>query len=66
MSVIVPIWEKYTLSIEEAAAYFNIGEGRIRNMINENKNADYVMWKGTHAQIKRLKFEKYIDSVNVI
>ena len=66
MTVTVPIWEKYTLSVEEAAAYFNIGEGRIRTIINENRTADYVMWKGTHAQIKRVKFEKYIDSINVI
>lgn len=66
MSNVVPIWEKYTLSIEEAAAYFNIGEGRIRNIINENRTADYVIWKGTHAQIKRVKFEKYIDAINVI
>ena len=24
----VPIWEKYTLTIEEAAKYFRIGKGR--------------------------------------
>lgn len=32
----MPFWEKYTLSIEEAAAYFRIGENKIRKIINEN------------------------------
>ena len=56
----------YTLSIEEAAAYCRIGEHKLRNLINENKNADYLLWNGNRVQIKRVKFEKYIDSINVI
>ena len=27
----VPIWEKYTLTIEEASKYFRIGENKLRN-----------------------------------
>ena len=26
----VPIWEKYTLTIEEAAKYFRIGESKLK------------------------------------
>ena len=26
----VPIWEKYTLTIEEASKYFRIGENKLR------------------------------------
>ena len=29
----VPIWEKYTLTIEEAAKYFRIGENKLRKYI---------------------------------
>ena len=29
----IPIWEKYTLSIEEAASYFRIGENKLRRLI---------------------------------
>lgn len=29
----VPVWEKYTLSIEEAAAYFRIGENKLRKIL---------------------------------
>ena len=50
----IPVWEKYTLSIEEAAAYFRIGEHKLRNLINENKNADYLLWNENRVQIKRV------------
>ena len=62
----IPVWEKYTLSIEEAAAYFRIGEHKLRNPINENKNADYLLWNGNRVQIKRVKFEKYVDTLEAI
>ena len=62
----IPVWKKYTLSIEEAAAYFRIGEHKLRNLINENKNADYLLWNGKRVQIKRVKFEKYVDTLEAI
>lgn len=62
----MPVWEKYTLSIEEAAAYFRIGENKLRRIIAENPDADFVLWNGTRGQIKRRKFEEYIDKLNVI
>lgn len=62
----IPIWRKYTLSIEEAAAYFRIEEHKLRNLINENKNADYLLWNGNRVQIKRVKFEKYVDTLEAI
>lgn len=62
----IPIWEKYTLSIEEAAEYFRIGENKLRNIISENKFADFILWNGNRAQIKRRLFEKYIDNLRFI
>ena len=62
----IPIWRKYTLSIEEAAAYFRIGEHKLRRIINENKNADYLLWNGNRVQIKREKFEKFVDGLEAI
>lgn len=49
----IPVWEKYTLSIEEAAAYFRIGENKLRKIISENQDADYILWNGNRPQIKR-------------
>lgn len=62
----IPIWEKYTLTVEEAAAYFRIGENKLRKIINENQNAEYILWNGNRPQIKRNKFEKMIDSIDAI
>ncbi len=62
----IPIWQQYTLSVEEAAEYFRIGKGRIRQLIAENPNADFVLAIGNHMHIKRKKFEAYIDEANVI
>lgn len=62
----IPFWAKYTMSIEEASAYFRIGENKIRQMISENKDADYILWNNTRAQIKRKKFENYIDRIDVL
>lgn len=66
MEITVPIWIKYTLSIEEAAAYFRIGENKIRRIISEDRNADFILWNGNRPQIKRQKFESYINSLHNI
>ncbi|MBO5969816.1 MAG: helix-turn-helix domain-containing protein [Clostridia bacterium] len=62
----VPIWEKYTLTIEEAAAYFRVGENKLRNLVNDNRNAPYILWNGNRPQIKRRLFEDFIDKLEVI
>ena len=64
--IVVPVWEKYTMSIEEAAAYFRIGENKLRKIISENQDADFILWNGNRPQIKRKLFEKYIDELTVI
>ena len=63
---LVPIWEKYTLTVEEAAAYFHIGENKLRNIIHDNPDANFILWNGSRAQIKRRLFEDYIDSCQAI
>ena len=62
----VPIWEKYTLTVEEAAAYFRIGENKLRRLVNEHPDAEYILWNGNRPQIKRIMFGKMIDSINAI
>ena len=64
--IVVPVWEKYSLSIEEAAVYFRIGENNIRNIINQNPDADFWCWNGNRKQIKRKLFEKYMDLQKVV
>lgn len=62
----VPIWEKYTLTIEEAAKYFRIGEKKLRQLADEHPNANWLIMNGNRVQIKRKQFEKMIDSMEVI
>ena len=62
----IPFWEKYTLTVEEAAQYFRIGEGKLRRLISNNKDAPYILWNGNRAQIKRKVFESYLDKLNEI
>lgn len=56
----VPIWEKTTLTIEEAAASSNIGQCKIRELVSE-KNCPFVMFVGRKQLVKRKAFEKYIE-----
>jgi len=62
----IPLWEKYTLTVEEATVYFRIGENKLRKLISENKNARYILWNGNRPQIKRVLFEKLIDELTLI
>ena len=62
----VPIWEKYTLTIEEAVKYFRIGEKKLRKLAEENPDANWLIMNGNRIQIKRRQFEKVIASLDVI
>ena len=57
----IPIWRKYTLSVQEASKYFHIGYKKLRKLIDENPDADFILWNGSRPQIKRRKLEAYID-----
>lgn len=62
----VPIYEKYTLSVEEASVYYGIGQKRLRSLIAMNPNADYLLAVGNRTQFKRKKFEEFIDNCTCI
>ena len=57
----VPIWQKVNLTIEEAAAYSNIGINRI-NELARNPQCSFVLYVGKKKLIKRKQFEEYIDN----
>ena len=59
----IPIWERYTLTIEDASKYFRIGENKLRRLAEENKNANWLIMNGNRIQIKRKQFEKIIDTL---
>lgn len=56
----VPIYEKSNLTLEEAAAYFNIGINKLRE-ISDSKNCSFVLWIGNKRLIKRKKLDEYLE-----
>ena len=62
----VPIWERYTLTIEEASKYFRIGENKMRKLAEENIGSNWVIMNGNRMQIKRKQFEKIIAKSDAI
>ncbi len=62
----IPISEKYTLTIKEAAHYFGLGENKLRRLAAERPTASWVILNGNRILIKRRQFEKTLDSLDVI
>ena len=60
----VPIADKYMLTVEEAAAYFNIGEARIKEITDSF--TDLTVRVGVKRLINRKKMEQYLDGVLVL
>ncbi|MQB61523.1 transposase [Lactobacillus reuteri] len=58
----VPIWHKTNLTINEAAAYSNIGLNKLREM-TESEDCNFVLWVGNKRLIKRVLFDKYLSGI---
>ena len=61
----VPTWEKYCLTLDEAAAYFGIGVNKLREMSDE-PNCQFVIFNGSKRLIKRQKLEENLVDTDVI
>ncbi len=61
----VPIHEKVTLTIKEAAEYSNIGINKIDAMLR-SPNCPFVLFVGTKKLVKRKEFEQFISSKLII
>ena len=62
----VPIKDKFCLTIDEAAAYFNIGEKKLRKIVTENLYSDFVIQNGVKYLIKRKRFESFLNEISAI
>ena len=61
MSMMIPIWEKSNLTLEEAAAYSGIGINKLRELTNDEK-CKFVLWVGNKRLIKRRLFDQWIET----
>ena len=58
--IVVPIWEKSNLTLEEAAAYSGIGIHKLRELSND-KRCEFVLFVGSKRLIKRKLFDAWIE-----
>ena len=61
----VPLWEKYLLTIEEAAVYFGIGENRLRELAALDMKREFTIDNGNRILTKRKKFEGWSGVVQL-
>ena len=61
----VPIHLKLALTINEAAAYSNIGINKISDMLKQ-PNCPFVLYVGNKKLVKRSEFERFLSSKLVI
>jgi len=59
----VQIKDKFCLTIDEASAYFNIGEKKLRKLVSDNMNSDFIIQNGVKFLIKRKKFEDFLNDL---
>lgn len=61
----VPVYEKLTLTIKEAAEYSNIGVNKIESLL-KSPRCNFVLYVGRKKLVKRREFEKFIsDSIEI-
>lgn len=58
----VPLWHKHTLNLEEASAYFGIGQTKLKS-ISDSESCSFVLWNGTKRLFKRKMLEEYLDKM---
>ena len=56
---VLPVGEKYMLTIKEAASYFNIGTKKMRRIAEDNLG-NVAVFCGNRFLIVRPKFEEFI------
>lgn len=56
----IPLKDRELLTVKEAAAYFNIGMNRIREITNDD-SCKFVLWVGNKRMIKRELFKAYLE-----
>ncbi len=62
----VPVWQRFVLTVEEAASYYHIGEGKLRRIVEEHPEADFFVLNGNRLLFKREKFERFLDGVSTL
>ena len=57
---------KFCLTIDEASAYFNIGEKKLRRIVTDNIDTGFIIQNGVKFLIKRKQFETFLENLTAI
>lgn len=63
---IIPVWERYLMTVLEASEFYHIGENKLRNVIDTHPNADFLIMNGNRYLIKKKKFEEYLECATLL
>lgn len=56
----IPVWEKFTLTLTEAAQYTGIGQHKLCELADE-PDCEFIFWVGRKRLFKRRKLEEFIE-----
>ena len=56
----IPIWERTTITLIEAAEYTGIGMDKLKAISNA-EDCNFVLWVGNRRLFKRKKLEEYLE-----
>lgn len=62
----IPIQEKYTLNIPEAAAYYGIGEKKLRQICADHPRETFYLLVGNKLLIKKNLFEDFLSRTTTV
>ena len=62
----IEIKDKFCLTIDEASAYFNIGEKKLRRIVTDNIDTGFIIQNGVKFLIKRKQFETFLENLTAI
>ena len=62
----IEFYERYMLTVDEAAVYFYIGYKKMRSLVKEYPGAKWLLYSGNRIMIKREQFEKWLDNQSAI
>lgn len=62
----IPIYLKYTITIDEAARYYGIGSKKLRQIVADHPMGDFYLEIGRRLLLKRRQFELFLDSASTL
>lgn len=60
---LVPLWEKVTLTLEEATAFSGLGRDKLIELADA-PDCEFIIWIGRKRLYKRKKLEEFLEQVH--